>query len=69
MIFMILSTVLGGGTGRDGGPDPRIFLTFRLLTTFKIMPIGVAWKEFTSNGPRPPQSSCRGAAHVDCLCQ
>ena len=40
----------GGG---DGGPIPAIVLTLN------IMPIGVAWKESTSNGPHPPPPNRR----------
>ena len=40
---------MGGGTG-GGGAAPAIF------PTFIIMPIGVAWKESTSNGPPPPRN-------------
>ena len=32
----------------DGDRSPAMF------STFNIMPIGVAWKESASNGPRPP---------------
>ena len=51
---------MGGGTGDRGGGGtvPTIFLTFNIMP----MGMGVAWKESTSNGPRPPQSSRRGAA-------
>ena len=38
---------MGGGTG-GGGAVPSNF------SAFNIMPMGVAWKESTSNGPRPP---------------
>ena len=31
-----------------GDKSPAIF------STFNVMPIGVAWRESTSNGPRPP---------------
>ena len=40
---------MGGGTGEGGGDrTPANF------STFNIMPMGVAWKESTSNGPHPP---------------
>ena len=39
-----------------------------MFSTFNIMPIGVAWKESTANGPRPPSpSSHRGAAIAGCV--
>ena len=45
----------GGGTAWDGaGRSPAMF------STFNIMPIGVAWKESSSNGPRPTQGASRG---------
>ena len=44
----------GGGGRRDQFPA--------MFSTFNIMPMGVAWKESTSNDPRPPQSLRRGAA-------
>ena len=43
-----LVSVMGGGTGGTRDRSPAMF------STFNIMPIGVAWKESTSNGPRPP---------------
>ena len=39
---------MGGGTGGGGGGGPATF------SAFNIVPIGVTWKESTSNGPRPP---------------
>ena len=36
----------GGGDGRDRSPAN--------FSTFSIMAMGGAWKESTSNGPRPP---------------
>ena len=37
-----------GGRGGGGDRSPANF------SAFKIMPMGGAWKESTSNGPRPP---------------
>ena len=50
---------MGGGTGGGGG---ALSQTFQRLTLQMLM--HGAWKESTSNGPRPlpPQSSQRGAA-------
>ena len=42
------SATVGGSTGDTGGGNSAVF------STFNIRPIGVAWKESTSNGPRPP---------------
>ena len=53
----------GGGGGGGGGTGPP--QTFQRLTLcLSILSMGGAWKESTSNGPRPgvPQSSRRGAA-------
>ena len=47
----LLSVTMGGGTGVDGGGGDRSPASF---STFNIMPIGVAWKESTSNDTRPP---------------
>ena len=48
---------MGGATaGDEGDASPAI------IPIFNIRPMDVAWKESTSNGPRPPQSSRRGDA-------
>ena len=49
---------MGGGGGRRGDRSPANF------SVFNIMTMGGAWKESTSNGPRPPppQSPRRAAA-------
>ena len=41
---------MGSGSGGMGGGDrsPANF------SEFNIMPMGIAWKESTSNGPLPP---------------
>ena len=54
----VLMKYMGGGTGGRGRGDrsPANFLASN------IMPMGVAWKESTSKGPCPLQSSRRGAA-------
>ena len=61
--------VMGGATaGDEGNTSPAI------ISIFNIRPMDVAWKESTSNGFRPPQSSRRGDALVSlasnymCLC-
>ena len=46
--MMFGDTDMGGGYGGDGGTGPP------QLSAFNIMPMGGAWKELTSNGPRPP---------------
>ena len=40
---------MGGGTGGGGGTGDRSPQTFKRLT----LSMGGAWKESTSNGPRP----------------
>ena len=56
-VATIMLANMGGGTGGGGGDrSPANFLAFN------IMPMDVAWKESTSNGSRPLQSSRRGAA-------
>ena len=47
---------MGGGTGGGGGAVPSNF------SAFNIMPMGVAWKESTSNGPRAPPPNRRALA-------
>ena len=47
---------MGGGTGGMGDWSPANFLAFN------IMPMGVAWKEWNSNGPRPPPPNRRAVA-------
>ena len=42
---------MGGGNGGGGGGGTGTPANF---SAFNIMPMGVAWKELTSNGPRPP---------------
>ena len=49
--------IMGGSTGGTGDQSPANF------SVLNIIPMGGAWKESTSNGPRPPpQSPRRGAA-------
>ena len=46
-------------TGETGGGGP-VLANF---PEFNIMPMGVAWKESTSNGSRPHPRNRRAAAH------
>ena len=48
--MMFGDTDMGGGNGGDGGTGPP------QLSALNIMPMGGAWKELTSNGPRPPST-------------
>ena len=45
---------MGGGTGGGGGRGDRSPAHF---SAFNIVPMDGAWKESTSNGPRPPSPS------------
>ena len=52
-----LTPTMGGGTGGDGGDrSPENF------SAFIIMPMVGAWKESTSNDPRPPPPNRRAMA-------
>ena len=49
--FLIVGWTAVPGGGGGGVRDARFLANF---SAFNIMPVGVAWKESTSNGPRPP---------------
>ena len=66
LIYFCVCRMLPLTEARGGVTGDRSPANFSVFNIMPILPMGVEWKESTSNGPRPLQSSRPGAA-LECF--